>query len=109
MSLAHQFSELIAKLQCAVNWPLRSVTPDVTCEQVTELIAGYLARSLDPDITLAFEAHLRDCNDCVAFLNTYKRTIHVVQALRYEDVPAEMEARIRQLVETMTRKFPHNW
>jgi anti-sigma factor RsiW len=104
MSLAHRFSKLIAVLQRAVDRPLQSATPDLTCEQVTELIAGYLDGALEPDITSAFEAHLRDCDDCVAFLNTYKRTIHVVQALRYEDVPAEMEARVRRFLETMTRR-----
>ena len=104
MSLAHRFSKLIAELQRAVDRPLQSATPDLACEQVTELIAGYLAGALEPDITSAFEAHLRDCDDCVAFLNTYKRTLRAVQALRYEDVPAEMEARVRQFLGTMTRR-----
>jgi anti-sigma factor RsiW len=104
MSLAHQFREVIADLQRAGHWLLPSVTPDVTCEQVTELIASYLAGALDPDLASALEAHLRDCDDCVAFLNTYQRTIHAVQALRDEDVPAEMEVRVRQFLETMTRR-----
>ena len=104
MSLAHQFSKLLAKLQRTVNRPLQSATPDLTCEQVTGLIIGYLAGVLDPDLTAAFEAHLRDCDDCIAFLNTYKRTIDAAQGLRYEDVPAEMEARVRQSLETVTRR-----
>ena len=107
MSLTHQFSKLITKLQRTVNWPLRSATPGLTCERVTELIASHLAGTLDPELTSAFEAHLRDCDDCIAFLNTYKRTIDAAQALRYEDVPVEMEARVRRFLETVTRRPPY--
>jgi anti-sigma factor RsiW len=78
---------------------LPSIAPDMTCAQVTQLIARYLAGCLPPALASAFEAHLRDCADCVAFLNTYKHTIHVVQALRDEDVPAEMQARVRRFLE----------
>lgn len=78
---------------------LPSIAPDMTCVQVTQLIARYLAGCLTPNLASAFEAHLRDCADCAAFLNTYKHTIHVAQALRYEDVPAEMESRVRQFLE----------
>jgi anti-sigma factor RsiW len=108
MSLADQFRKVIADVERAGHWLLQSGTSDVTCVQVTELIASYLAGALDPDLALAFAAHLRGCDDCVAFINTYNQTIDAVQALRDEDVPAEMEARVREFLEMMTQRHPAN-
>jgi Putative zinc-finger len=99
MSRSHRFSGLIALFRCVLNWPVQSTTPDLTCQQVTDLIADYLAEALDPETTSAFEEHLRDCLDCVAFLNTYKRTSHMVRSLRCEEIPLEMEERVRRFLE----------
>jgi anti-sigma factor RsiW len=71
----------------------------VTCEQLTAFIADYLAGGLDPETALAFEEHLYGCSDCTAFLNTYRRTIDVVRSLRSEDIPHDMQDRVRQCLE----------
>lgn len=62
-----------------------------TCQQVTALLAGYVAGALDPATTQALEQHLRACRDCVAFLNTYKATLGATRALRYEEMPAVLQ------------------
>jgi anti-sigma factor RsiW len=82
---------------------LPSTILEMTCAQVTQLIARYLAGGLSPARVSAFAAHLRDCADCVAFLNTYQHTVHVLQTGRAEDVPAEMEARVRRFLAPMLR------
>jgi hypothetical protein len=46
----------------------------------------------------AFEAHLRGCSDCVAFLHTYRQTVRATRALRAEDVPEEMLTRVQQFL-----------
>ena len=71
----------------------------MTCEQLTAFIADYLAGELDPETTLVFEAHLDDCSDCTAFLNTYRRAIDAVRSLRSEDIPYDMQDRVRQCLE----------
>jgi anti-sigma factor RsiW len=68
---------------------------------VTDLIADYLTGTLDPETTSAFEEHLRDCLDCVAFLHTYKITNHMVRSLRCEEIPSEMEEWGRRFLEAM--------
>jgi anti-sigma factor RsiW len=78
----------------------------LTCAQVTELIRDYLQGELPPDITASFEAHLRRCTDCVAFLKTYRQTVQAVQSLRYEDIPQEMQIRVRQFLRSKLRKLP---
>ncbi len=84
----------------------RSRRADMTCERVTALIQDYLAGELNPAMTAAFEARLRLCQDCVAFLNTYQKTTQAVGSLRYEDMPAEMQSRVRQFLRAKLRGFP---
>jgi hypothetical protein len=100
MPQANWFGRLIAQVRRTLGGPIRPSTPDLTCEQVVGFVADYLTGALDPETTAAFEVHLRGCDDCVAFLNTYQRTIAAVQSLRFDDIPAEMEARVRRFLET---------
>jgi anti-sigma factor RsiW len=84
----------------------RSAPARLTCERVTALIRDYLAGELDPDLASTFEEHLRRCTDCVAFLNTYKQTIQTVQSLSYEEIPTEMQIRVRQFLHAKMKGFP---
>jgi len=81
----------------------RSQPSALTCQQVTALIQTYLAGELDPAMTVALEKHVRNCPDCVAFINTYKQTIGAVRSLRYGDIPAEMQTRVVQFLRTKIR------
>jgi len=71
----------------------------ITCQHITSLILDYVTRDLDPDTTVAFEAHLRICPDCVAFLNTYQKTIQATRSVRYEEIPSEMVNRVRRFLQ----------
>ena len=72
---------------------------EINCERVASLITDYINGGLDRETTLAFEEHLSVCPDCVAFLNTYKKTIQATQSLRYEDIPSETEKRVREFIQ----------
>lgn len=52
----------------------------LSCKEATALIMEYLNGSASPDVALAFEAHLADCPDCTAFLNTYKKTVELTRS-----------------------------
>jgi anti-sigma factor RsiW len=78
----------------------------LTCEQVTNLIRDYLNGELDPELTATFEDHLRRCTDCAAFLKTYQQTVQAVQSLSYEDVPPEMQIRVRQFLRAKMKGSP---
>jgi hypothetical protein len=54
----------------------------------------------------SFEEHLRRCDDCAAFLRTYKQTVQEVQSLKYEDIPQEMRIRVRQFLRSKMKKMP---
>lgn len=76
------------------------------CDDIADLILDYLTEELDPDTTSEFEKHMRICPDCVAFLNTYKQTVQMARSLRYEDIPPEMERRVRQFLTEKSKTTP---
>lgn len=53
---------------------------EVTCRDANDLLLDFINGELDPEINLEFEEHLGVCPDCVAFLNTYKKTIELTKS-----------------------------
>ena len=66
----------------------------LTCEQITEFIIDYISQELPEATHASFEAHLRNCPDCVAFLNTYRQSIRATRSLSVEAIPPEMLNRV---------------
>ena len=61
-----------------------------TCKQMTDLIFKYVNDNLGAALQKDFQRHLAICPDCVAFLNTYRKTIAVTGSVRAEDIPAKV-------------------
>ena len=53
---------------------------ELDCKKATSLIQDYITGELEPDIASELEIHLSICPDCVAFLNTYKKTTDLVNS-----------------------------
>jgi anti-sigma factor RsiW len=85
---------------------IRAQQDAMTCQRVTALIRDYLAGELAPEIAAALEEHLHACPDCTAFINTYKRTTQALRSVRYENIPAEMQSRVRQFLRAKIKRFP---
>ena len=56
---------------------LKTVT---SCRDATDLLLDFVNRELNPETNIEFEKHLGVCPDCVAFLNTYKKTIELTKS-----------------------------
>jgi hypothetical protein len=78
----------------------------LTCQQVTDLLIDYLTDALEPAVHAAFAVHLRNCPDCVAFLQTYTQTVHATRTLCYEHIPVEMLTRVQQFLHGQLSKTP---
>lgn len=66
----------------------------LTCEEVNRFLAAYLDGVLDARTQAAFEAHLKDCPDCQAYLDQYRKTIALTrQAAEVPEPPPELIAR----------------
>ena len=71
-----------------------SSADDLTCQRATALLVEYVNASLAPDTWHAFQGHLRDCADCLAYLRTYRATIRALGTVHYEDMPAALQDRL---------------
>lgn len=54
--------------------------PYITCRELIDFIASYLDGELTPDVRHEFERHLSVCPSCVAYLDSYTRTIAMGKA-----------------------------
>ena len=54
---------------------VRQLSPDPTCREVIEFIRAYLDGELPASERATFEAHLRLCESCVAYIETYRASI----------------------------------
>jgi len=71
---------MMTKKICCGHTP--SSEAKLTCRQVTALLVDYLAADMDSLTRTAFEAHLRHCQVCTAFLATYRETIRATRGAR---------------------------
>jgi len=59
----------------------------MSCRELVELVTAYFDGALPADVRAAFEAHLKDCADCAAYLEQMRITIllaHHTQALEHQ-------------------------
>ncbi len=47
----------------------------MNCREFTEFLHEYLSGALSEEERAAFDAHLAECPDCVAYLENYRTTI----------------------------------
>jgi anti-sigma factor RsiW len=72
------------------------------------VLAEYIAGDMDTARRATFEAHLRDCQECMAFLTTYQKTLAVLHAVRDEELPAALLSRVQdRLRARVQRPHPH--
>ena len=83
-------------------------TDGLTCRQMTEFLADYLARELAPGQRAIFERHLAACPECVAYLRSYAETVRVVKDAHDADpIPADVpDELVRAIVEARKRRRP---
>jgi anti-sigma factor RsiW len=77
----------------------------VTCRELIELLVDYLEATLPPDTLARLEAHLRACDECRAYLATYRETIALTGRTARVEMPAEMRRRLTTfLLEALQRQ-----
>ena len=65
----------------------------LACRELVELVTEYLEGALSAEDRTRFEAHLDDCESCVAYLDQMRTTIRLVGRVPEESVhPRAMEA-----------------
>ena len=70
----------------------------MTCRDAIEMIADFLDRSLARGEVQHLERHLRNCQACHAYLNTYRKTRRLVGKASRVEMPDEVKSRLRQFL-----------
>ncbi len=78
------------------------------CRDIGELLHDYAEGLLEPSVEQALDGHLADCPGCTAFVKTYRRTIALSGDLRCEDIPPELQRKLRSFIKQRILK-PNLW
>jgi anti-sigma factor RsiW len=70
---------------------------DIVCQQAVELVTDYLEGTLSRRDRRRFEAHLRACPNCSAYLQQIKMTIAWTGAIEPDDLTPEARADLTEL------------
>jgi len=80
------------------------------CRDVGQLLYEYVEQRLEPSVSRQLEQHLADCPGCLAFINTYKQTIHLSKELPCEEIPPELQQKLRSFIKTqLSSHRPSLW
>ena len=64
----------------------------ISCQEVVEVVTGYLEGKLTPEEVAVFEAHLELCDGCRWYLEQMRITIATVGRIEEADVPPELRS-----------------
>ena len=68
----------------------------LTCQELVEVITGYVEGTLPDDDRARFEAHLEACEGCRTYLDQMRLTIEAIGSLRAESLdPRAQEELVR--------------
>ena len=66
----------------------------ISCEELVRFMIDYLDGDLAPEEEKEFDLHIDGCNDCHAFLNTYRKTVSLLNNLSCKEIPEKVSTRI---------------
>jgi predicted anti-sigma-YlaC factor YlaD len=76
---------------------VRLLHRDLVCQQAVELVTDYLEGSLSRRDRRRFEAHLRGCPNCRAYLQQIRTTIQLTGAIELDDLTPEARSDLIEL------------
>lgn len=70
---------------------------DIVCQQAVELVTDYLEGALSRRNRRRFEAHIRACPNCAAYLEQIRTTIELTGSLEPDDLTPEARTDLTEL------------
>jgi anti-sigma factor RsiW len=71
--------------------------PEMTCQELVELVTEYLEDALPVNQRALFEAHLATCRGCRNFLNQMRQSISETQRLTENSLPVPVRDELLML------------
>lgn len=72
----------------------------MTCRELVDFLMDYCNGKLPAEIHAAFEEHLAECPNCVAYMNTYRSSSEVAKRALVDDCGEVPEELMKIIVET---------
>jgi anti-sigma factor RsiW len=72
---------------------------------VIDFLMDYCDGALDPQERALFDAHLAVCPDCVAYLNNYKRSVHL-GTKAFDEPPPPLPTKLAQAILAARKRQP---
>ena len=69
------------------------------CQEVVDLLSDYIDGDCAPHVKGLIDTHLADCPNCLAFVNTLRKSLVMSKALSYSDIPKEVRVRLHRVLE----------
>jgi hypothetical protein len=69
-------------------------TEPMDCNELVELVTGYLDDSLDLDSRSRFDMHLLECDGCANYLQQFRITVATVGRIRGDDLDPGYRSRL---------------
>jgi anti-sigma factor RsiW len=70
----------------------------INCQQLIDFCFDYIDGSLPQDERVRFAQHLGQCNDCVVFFETYRRTPELTREALATQIPAAVRDSVRSFL-----------
>lgn len=69
------------------------------CQQLFALLSEFIDGQLADGLCQEIQAHLADCEPCLAFLRTLQKTVEVCQQLPSPPLPEQMRRELREALQ----------
>lgn len=75
------------------------------CNEIFEKLGDYIDRDLEGDICAEIESHIKDCEPCIAFINTLKKTVELFHTVSKPEEPHIPEPVSNNLMEFLRKEI----
>ncbi|HJR62225.1 MAG TPA: zf-HC2 domain-containing protein [Gemmatimonadaceae bacterium] len=80
------------------------IADDLACQELVELVTGYLEGTLPAQRAPRLAAHLDECPDCARYVEQMRLTVGALRAPRAESLPAGMRDELVRLFRESQRQ-----
>ena len=70
---------------------------DIVCQEAVELVTEYLEGTLRRRERRRFQAHLKHCPNCAAYLEQIRMTIELTGTIQSDDLTPEAQTELKDL------------
>jgi anti-sigma factor RsiW len=78
--------------------------PELTCQELVEVVTDYLEGRMPADRRLRFEEHVAFCDWCSTYLEQMRETVRLTGALREDDLRPEARDALLRLFRDWKRR-----